>query len=137
MNIATVPLILFIKKHNGYITAALLQVGLVCAKFRRSGLISFHFQPDVTLWSWRRPNSLHFLISAAPAVVNSTCCCCLMTVLLCAIKATVEWRFVCIGVALGNSLFTLCVFVVDSQPTHVSTLSVSAGSSGSALSHSA
>lgn len=31
----------------------------------------------------------------------------------------------CIGATLGNSLFTLCVFVVDSQPTHVSTHSVS------------
>lgn len=48
-----------------------------------------------------------------------------MTVLLCAVKAVVERQFVCIGAALGNSLFTLRVFVVDSQPTHVSALSVS------------
>lgn len=37
-----------------------------------------------------------------------------------------ERRFVCIGVALGNSLFALRVrVVVDGQPTHVSAHSVS------------
>lgn len=36
-----------------------------------------------------------------------------------------ERRSVCIGVALGNLLFTLRVFVVDGQPTHVSAHSVS------------
>lgn len=90
------------------------------------------------------PSSSSFLLLPLPLIAlvavkkhHPTTRLCYMTVLLCAVKAVVEWRFVCIGAALGNSLFTLCVFVVDSHPTHVSTLCVSAGSLGSALSHSA
>lgn len=127
---------LYLNKKNWYITAALLQVGLVCATFGISGLICFNFQPVLTWWRWGRLSSPQLFISAAPALFNSTCCCkkkkniipplaVVWWLCCCAPSRPRSRRFVCIGAALGNSLFTLCVFVVDSQPTHDSTLCVS------------